>query len=68
VLKEAEVRADGEHLGEVGGRIVVEVLLGLLDADPGSYRSADPGWRPTLPGANPGEFTMADLLVFAGAA
>ncbi len=67
VLKEAEVRAGGEHLGEVGGRIVVEVLLGLLDADPASYKRAEPGWSPTLPGANPGEFTMADLLVFAGA-
>jgi len=67
VLKEAEVRAGGEHLGEVGGRIVAEVLLGLLDADPGSYKSAEPGWRPTLPGANPGEFTMTDLRVFAGA-
>jgi hypothetical protein len=65
VLKEAEVRAGGEHLGEVGGRIVAEVLLGLLDADPASYKRAESGWRPTLPGANPGEFTMADLLVFA---
>lgn len=65
VLKEAEVRAGGEHLGPVGGRIVSEVLLGLLDADPGSYRSADPGWRPTLPSAEPDRFMMADLLVFA---
>ena len=68
VLKEAEVQAGGEHLGEVGGRIVAEVLLGLLDADPASYKRAEPGWRSILPGANPGEFTMADLLVFAGVA
>jgi hypothetical protein len=65
VLKEAEVRSGGQHLGPVGGRIVAEVLLGLLDADPGSYRSADPGWHPTVPSAEPGRFTMADLLVFA---
>jgi hypothetical protein len=64
VLKEAEVRADGEHLGPVGGRIVAEVLLGLLDADPGSHRRAD--WRPMLPSTEPGRFTMADLLLFAG--
>ena len=61
-------RAGGEHLGPVGGRIVAEVLLGLLEADPGSYRNAEPGWRPTLPSAEPGEFGMADLVVFAGAA
>ncbi len=66
VLKEAEVRADGEHLGPVGGRIVAEVLLGLLDADPGSHRRADADWRPMLPSTEPGRFTMADLLLFAG--
>jgi hypothetical protein len=66
VLKEAEVRAGGEHLGSVGGRIVAEVLLGLLDADPGSYRNVEPDWRPVLPSTEPGRFTMADLLVFAG--
>lgn len=65
--KEAKVRAGGEHLGPVGGRIVAEVLFGLLDADPGSYRNTEPGWRPTLPSAEPGEFGMADLVVFAGA-
>jgi hypothetical protein len=59
------VRAGGEHLGEVGGRIVAEVLLGLLEAAPSSYK-AEPGWRPVLPAAESGKFTMADLLRFAG--
>ncbi len=68
VFKEAEVRAAGERLGPVGGRIVAEVLLGLLDADPGSHRNAEPGWRPRLPASGPGRFTMADLVVFAGGA
>jgi hypothetical protein len=67
VLKEAEVRAGGAHLGPVGTRIVAEVLIGLLDADPTSYRSAHPGWRPTLADAY-GRFSPADLLRFAGAA
>jgi len=67
VLKEAEVRADGEHLGPVGGRIVAEVLLGLLDADPGSYRRAEPSWRSELPTADRGDARIADLLLFAGA-
>jgi hypothetical protein len=33
VLKEAELKADGHHLGPVGGRIVAEVLIGLLAGD-----------------------------------
>ena len=57
------MRENGERLGPVGGRIVAEVLLGILDADPGSYRSVDPGWRPTLP--SQGTFGIIDLLAFA---
>ncbi len=66
-LKEAEMRAGGERLGPVGGRIVAEVLLGLLAVDPTAYLSIDPAWRPLLPVASAGTFTMADLLRFAGA-
>ena len=65
ILKEAEVRYEGEHLGEVGGRIVAEVLLALLDSDTTSYRNIDTEWVPTLPGAREGDFTIADLLQFA---
>jgi len=67
ILREAEVRHRGERLGEVGGRIVAEVLLGLIDGDPNSYRNAKTEWRPELPGAQEGHFTMADLLRFGGA-
>jgi hypothetical protein len=62
VLKEAEHRGDGDRLGPVGGRIVAETLIGLLRADPTSYLSAHPEWRPTLPAAGPG-FSLADLLL-----
>jgi hypothetical protein len=65
VLREAAVRQEGERLGPLGGRIVAEVLLGLLEGDPNSYLSAEPGWSPTLPAARPGAFTMADLLDLA---
>jgi hypothetical protein len=65
VLKEAEVRAAGRHLGPVGTRLVAEVLVGLMDADPNSYRSVFPRWRPTL-GDRPGKFEIADLLKIAG--
>ncbi len=69
VLREADVTADGLHLGPVGGRIVGEVFLGLLDLDPTSYRNAPSTWRPTLPrrdGTVGEDFTMADLLTIAG--
>jgi Animal haem peroxidase len=65
VLKEAELLADGLHLGPVGGRIVAEVFLGLLQTDPGSYLSARPRWRPTLPRKDR-SFGMTDFLTFAG--
>jgi Animal haem peroxidase len=62
VLKEAEV-AGGEHLGPVGGRIVAEVLLGLLKGDASSFINVEPAWTPTL-GTTIGQFTMADLVGF----
>lgn len=65
VLKEAESLGDGDRLGPAGGRIVAEVIVGLLRADHCSYLSADPGWQPTLP--REGTFSMADLLLLAEA-
>jgi Animal haem peroxidase len=65
LLKEAEHRGDGERLGPVGGRIVGEVLVGIVDTDGESCRAVDPGWRPTLPAAEPGRFGLADLLAFS---
>jgi hypothetical protein len=62
VLKEAEAREDGERLGPVGSLIVGEVLLGIIDGDPRSYRCAAPDWRPTLPARVPDRFALADLL------
>lgn len=55
----------GQHLGPVGGRIVAEVLAGLLEGDPSSYLSTDPSWRPMLPSGTSGDFTMMDLVDFA---
>jgi heme peroxidase len=67
ILKEAELMAGGQHLGPVGGRIVGEVIIGLIQLDPDSYASS-PGWRPTLPtitGQVTGDFRMIDFLAFA---
>jgi hypothetical protein len=65
ILKEARACGRGDQLGPVGGRIVTEVLLGLLRADSDSYLAVDPSWTPTLPGREAASFTLADLLVFA---
>src|ERR1700712_312701 len=48
VLAEARAAAGGQRLGPVGGRIVAETLIGLLRADPTSYLSAFPAFRPFL--------------------
>jgi hypothetical protein len=64
VLKEAEHRGHGDRLGPVGGRIVGEVLVGLLLADPESHLVVEPTWRPTLPTSGP-DYSLVDLLTFA---
>ena len=63
ILREADVFHDGDQLGPVGGRIVGEVLVGIIDADPESFRAVDPAWTPTLPARQPGAFGLADILV-----
>jgi Animal haem peroxidase len=53
----------GHHLGTVGGRIVAEVLVGLVHHDHYSYMHLHPGWEPEL--SNNGTFSMADIINFA---
>jgi hypothetical protein len=61
ILKEAEL-GGGMQLGPVGGRIVAEVILGILAADTSSYFNAPTGFSPAL-----ADFRMGDLLHLAGA-
>jgi Animal haem peroxidase len=68
-LHEGFALAGGLTLGPVGGTIVGEVIIGLLQLDRRSYLGSDPGWEPTLPqrdGKVTGEFRMVDFLTFAG--
>lgn len=65
VLREAGVTADGQHLGPVGGRIVAEVIVGLIQGDGQSYLRQDPDWTPTY-GQSNDSFTAVDLLKAAG--
>lgn len=54
ILREADVCAGGYRLGPVGGRIVAEVLIGLIDSDATSYRQNSGDWRP--------QKTLSELL------
>lgn len=64
ILKEAQLQQSSLRLGEVGSRIVAEVFVGLIQGDPLSFLAQNPTWKPTLPAATPGTFTLADMLKF----
>ena len=57
----------GHHLGTVGGRIVAEVLVGLIWEDHHSYLFQDPLWKPTTLARANGTFEMSDLIRFTDA-
>jgi hypothetical protein len=65
VLREATVLAGGNQLGPVGARIVAETFVRILKRDASSYLNAG-GFAPILPSATAGDFTVADLVTFAG--
>jgi hypothetical protein len=65
ILREAEIRQSGRRLGPVGGRLVAEVILGILDCDKTSYLYAKTPFRPTAPIPPAGTFTMGDFAAFA---
>ncbi len=54
ILREAAVITSGDRLGPVGGRIVTEVIVTLLERDPASVRFAGREWEP--------RWTLIDLL------
>jgi hypothetical protein len=64
VLREAELLEGGLKLGPVGGRIVAEVIIGLMLGDRDSYLRQDPSWKPTY--GTDDDFTMVQLLTTAG--
>lgn len=66
-LREAMVINAGESLGPVGARIVAETFVRMLKRDGSSYLNASTPFAPTLPAATMGDFTVADLVKFAGA-
>lgn len=73
ILKESEVRADGDTLGEVGSRLIAETFIGLMMNDPDSYLNQrdynghawEPGKGVKLPDG--GEIrSIGDFLKFGG--
>jgi len=62
VLREAEMEHNGTQLGPVGGRLVAETFIGLMEADPTSYLGADPAWTPDPALASAGRFGMPELI------
>jgi hypothetical protein len=49
------------QLGPVGGRVVAEVFLGLMFADPGSYLNIKAPWTP----ASGSAYALRDFVRFA---
>jgi hypothetical protein len=72
LLREAQVAEKAERLGPAGARIVAEVFIGLMQGDDESFLTQEPAWEPFLPTVDSSkqddDFTMADLLRFAGVA
>ncbi len=61
ILAEAAILENGQRLGPVGSTIVAEVLVGLVRRSENSILRTN-NWQPSLPSAQPGTFTLADLL------
>jgi hypothetical protein len=67
VLAEAEIEQEGERLGRLGGRIVMEVLHAAIEAsEPSIFAPA--GFEMHLPRHRPDAFTLPDLVAFSGLA
>ncbi|EDY82246.1 Animal haem peroxidase superfamily [Verrucomicrobiia bacterium DG1235] len=62
VVQEAREQNEGERLGNVGSRIVAEVVIGLLEGDRSSIAHVD--FQSTITGT--GLVSMADVIEFIG--
>ncbi|MBL0743905.1 peroxidase family protein [Chryseolinea lacunae] len=66
ILRESAVQKDGEQLGDVGAKIVADTFVRILKRDGSSFLNVSGGFTPMLPSVTPGDFTLADLVIFAG--
>ena len=65
ILREAAVKQNGDQLGPLGAKIVADTFVRILKRDASSFLNVGP-FTPFLPSATPGQFTVTDLVVFAG--
>jgi hypothetical protein len=66
ILREAAVLGSGNSLGPLGAKIIAETFIRMLKRDSGSYLNKTGGFLPILPSAVAGDFTVPDMMVFAG--
>jgi hypothetical protein len=69
-LREAEVREGGAKLGALGGIIVGETLIGLLQEDCNSFIHPDNSsveWKFSIPGVQQKQVSMLNILDFVSA-
>lgn len=65
-LMEAQVCEKGNRLGPVAGRIVAEVLIGIIAAHPHSLFALEQAWKPQAFAGKADRYTMIDFLRYAG--
>jgi hypothetical protein len=61
ILAEAQHECEGNRLGRVGGRIVMETFIGLMMQDEDSFMRKDPHWQPDVPRGSH-EFGIIELI------
>ena len=66
ILREASVLSGGETMGPVGAKIVADTFVRMLKRDASSFLNVIGGFTPFLPSVTAGDFTVADLVIFAG--
>ncbi|NQV99213.1 MAG: hypothetical protein HQ483_05920 [Rhodospirillales bacterium] len=67
-LIEAEVQNNGACLGDMGGTIVAETIIGLLQSDPHSVVNKTTNWPFKLGDQNTDAVSMIDIIGFVGSA
>lgn len=65
VTTQGDQQIDTRQLGEVGGRIVAETMVGLLLADSNSFIAQDPRWTPDAALMANGKFGLRELIAAA---
>ncbi len=62
VMKEGEIRKNGQRLGATGSRLLTEFVRGFIWA--ADKHCLDPSWRPSLPRANSETYSIADIVAW----